>query len=69
MNIGVLNVQRCNKLNIYDTKRIVKIYENKTIYRFYIFDLLKYWKTLLLNSEYLYEDPLTLKNYIKCYQY
>ena len=69
MNIGVLNVQRCNKKNIYDTKRIVKIYENKTIYRFYIFDLLKYWKTLLLNSEYLYEDPLTLKNYIKCYQY
>ena len=53
---------RFNKLNIYDTKRIVKIYENKTIYRFYIFDLLKYWKTLLLNSEYLYEDPLTLKN-------
>ena len=53
---------RFNNLDIYDKKRIVKIYENNTIYSFYIFDLLKYWKSGLLNSDYLYEEPILLKN-------
>ena len=51
-----------NKLDEYKDKDIIIIYENKTKYKFYIYDLIKLWNTSLLNQEELFSYPKRLKN-------
>jgi hypothetical protein len=51
-----------NKLDEYKDKDIIIIYENKTKYKFYIYDLIKLWNISLLNQEELFSYPERLKN-------
>jgi hypothetical protein len=51
-----------NELSGYDDTKKHILIQNKTIYVFYIYDLLKIIKTSLLNSQNLYEQPKKAKN-------
>lgn len=51
-----------NDLDKYKERDIIILYENKTKYKFYIYDLIKLWNTALLKQEELFSYPERLKN-------
>lgn len=51
-----------NDLDNYKERDIIILYENKTKYKFYIYDLIKLWNTALLKQEELFSYPERLKN-------
>ena len=53
---------RFNPLDKYKENEIVKINQNKTIYKFRIMDLIYLWKIALLTNENMFSIPKELKN-------
>ena len=53
---------RFNPLDKYKENEIVKINQNKTIYKFRILDLIYLWKIALLTNENMFPLPKALKN-------
>lgn len=51
-----------NNLNKFNDNHIIKIIDNKTIYRFRLSNLILMWKDALFNCENLFPIPLKLKN-------
>ena len=53
---------RFNSLDAYKENEVVKINQNKTIYKFRIMDLIYLWKIALLTNENMFALPKNLKN-------
>lgn len=51
-----------NSLDNYKEVEVIKLIQNKTIYKFRILDLINLWKISLLKSETMFATPKNLKN-------
>ena len=62
INVNINTDLRANNLSTFPENHIIKIYENKSIYRFRILDLMIIWKNALISSNYMHPAPAPLKN-------